>query len=54
MLQLARAGQLAKGQRIVCVLTGSGLKDPDATMLDHRPIIHATAEYGDFVRAVLG
>jgi len=27
ILKLARQGQLARGQRIVCVLTGSGLKD---------------------------
>lgn len=29
ILKLARAGRLPRGARIVCVLTGSGLKDPD-------------------------
>lgn len=27
-----RAGQLTSGKRVVCVLTGNGLKDPDAAM----------------------
>ncbi|MBI5876788.1 MAG: threonine synthase [Chloroflexi bacterium] len=53
ILKMARAGELAKGQRIVCVLTGSGLKDPDMTMLEHRPIIHTNADYDAFMRAVL-
>ena len=53
ILKLARNGQLERGQRIVCVLTGSGLKDPDATMQNHRPIVHCAAEYGAFERAVL-
>lgn len=52
ILKLARNGQLARGQRIVCVLTGSGLKDPEATMQAQRPIIYCTAEYGAFERAV--
>jgi len=54
VLQLARQGALVKGRRIVCVLTGSGLKDPDMTMRDHRPIIHTNSDYEAFARAVLG
>ena len=53
ILNLARQGQLARGQRIVCVLTGSGLKDPEATMQSQRPIVHCAAEYNAFERAVL-
>jgi threonine synthase len=53
ILQLARQGGLAKGQRIVCVLTGTGLKDPDFTMKDHRPIAQCPADYGAFARAVM-
>ncbi|MBI1801518.1 MAG: pyridoxal-phosphate dependent enzyme, partial [Chloroflexi bacterium] len=53
ILKMARHGELARGQQIVCVLTGSGLKDPDATMKGHRPIIHCTADYAAFERAAL-
>ena len=53
ILKLARQGELARGQRIVCVLTGSGLKDPEATMQSQRPIVHCAAEYNAFERAVL-
>jgi threonine synthase len=52
ILKMARNGQLERGQRIVCVLTGTGLKDPDATMQAQRPIVYCTAEYGAFERAV--
>ena len=41
ILKMARHGQLARGQRIVCVLTGSGLKDPDgdhAGAAPHHPL----------------
>jgi threonine synthase len=29
ILKLARENRLPRGARIVCILTGSGLKDPD-------------------------
>ena len=29
LLKCAREGKIARGQKIVCVLTGSGLKDPE-------------------------
>ena len=32
LLKLARAGRDFSGQRIVCILTGSGLKDPDTAV----------------------
>ena len=53
ILKLAKRGELKRGQRIVCVLTGTGLKDPDFTMQDHRPIIQCPAEYEAFEKAVL-
>ncbi len=52
VLQLARAGSLARGQRIVCVLTGSGLKDPDAINALPHNIVHCSAAYDDFERAI--
>lgn len=38
LLKLARAGRDFSGQRIVCILTGSGLKDPD-TAVKSSPIL---------------
>ena len=32
ILKLARASRLPRGARIVCILTGSGLKDPDSAI----------------------
>ena len=29
LLQVAAAGELEPGQRVVCTVTGNGLKDPD-------------------------
>jgi threonine synthase len=54
ILKLARRGDLQQGQRIVGVLTGSGLKDPDFTMKAHRPIIQCSANFEEFTRAVMG
>jgi threonine synthase len=47
VLRLAREGQADfRGQRVVCVLTGHGLKDPD-TALKHSPgVIEAPADLG--------
>lgn len=45
LLKLARQGHDFSGQRLVCVLTGSGLKDPDAVALyDTPPIEEAPAD----------
>ncbi len=54
VLKMARSGELQRGQQIVCVLTGSGLKDPDATVEGQRAIIHCAPEYAAFEQAVLG
>lgn len=53
ILQMARRGELKRGQQIVCVLTGSGLKDPDATLRAERAIVPCAAEYAAFEKAVL-
>ncbi|MCA1554201.1 MAG: threonine synthase, partial [Chloroflexi bacterium] len=54
VLQLARRGELAKNQRVVCVLTGTGLKDPDAITQLPRSIVQCAGEYASVERAVLG
>ena len=33
LLKVAAAGELAPGQRVVCTVTGNGLKDPDSALL---------------------
>jgi threonine synthase len=34
LLKRVRGGMDLSGKRVVCVITGSGLKDPDTAMLD--------------------
>jgi threonine synthase len=42
------------GQRIVCVLTGHGLKDPQTALEQVEPVVPCAAEIGAVERAVLG
>ena len=51
-LQLGRTGQLAPGSTIVCVMTASGLKDPDtaAVGLSEMPVVEP--DFDAFERAV--
>jgi threonine synthase len=53
ILKLARAGKLQGHERIVCVLTGNGLKDPDTAMsgIDQAPEV-VDAEEADVLRAM--
>jgi threonine synthase len=44
VLKLARKGQFAPGSRIVCVLTGNGLKDPDTAIKVGKPPVTLQAE----------
>jgi len=53
LIRMAQAGQLRPDERIVCVLTGQGLKDPHALMRGLRlpPAVEPTE---DAVRAAIG
>ncbi len=53
IVKLARAGKLQSRERIVCVLTGNGLKDPDTAMsgIDQAPEV-VDAEEADVLRAM--
>ncbi len=53
ILKLARAGKLQGTERIVCVLTGNGLKDPDTAMkgIDQAPEVVDATE-ADVLRAM--
>jgi threonine synthase len=43
-----------EGALLVCVLTGHGLKDPDAALRAAPPVIRCDADLGEVERAVLG
>lgn len=53
ILKLARTGKLQGSERIVCVLTGNGLKDPDTAMtgIDQKPEV-VDAKEADVLRAM--
>jgi len=53
VIKLARAGRLAGDERIACVLTGNGLKDPDTAMkgIDQAPVA-VEAEQGAVLKAM--
>jgi threonine synthase len=41
LLKLAREGVDLSGKTVVCVITGSGLKDPERAMIEFSPDLHA-------------
>lgn len=45
-------GQLRAGERVVCVLTGHGLKDPDTAIAQTGDVLKLPAEYGPIEEAV--
>ncbi|MEK7874323.1 MAG: pyridoxal-phosphate dependent enzyme, partial [Chloroflexota bacterium] len=55
LLKLSREGMNLKGKRVVCVITGSGLKDPDtATGAAEPPPVDGVAADLDSVERFLG
>lgn len=51
VLQLARTGRLdLRGARVVCVITGSGLKDPDTAVSQGDAVTHLPADVGEIMR----
>jgi threonine synthase len=49
-----RKGRIAEGSRVVCTLTGHGLKDPDTAIKQSSgPLIKVKAELGDVKKAIL-
>ena len=53
LIKLAAAGHDFSRQRIVCVVTGTGLKDADAALNDAGSIVQVAAE-ASAVEAALG
>ena len=55
VLKMAEAGKVKKGSRIVCVLTGHGLKDPDRAIEYHiAGKIQATEAHADALVELMG
>ena len=49
-----RKGRIAEGSRVVCTLTGHGLKDPDTAIKQSSgPLIKIKAELGEVKKAIL-
>ena len=54
LIQRAEAGDLKKGETVVCVLTGHGLKDPDTAIVDAEPVRRLSADLDAVEEAVFG
>jgi threonine synthase len=54
LIQRAEAGDLTKGETVVCVLTGHGLKDPDTAIVDAEPVRRLSADVDAVEEAVFG
>jgi threonine synthase len=54
LIQRAEAGDLAEGERVVCVLTGHGLKDPDTAIVNAEPVRRLPADLAAVEEAVFG
>jgi threonine synthase len=54
LLKRAESGELRPGERVVCVLTGHGLKDPDAAIANSPAVQRLPAETAAVEAALLG
>ena len=52
LIQRAEAGDFRAGERVVCVLTGHGLKDPDTAIVNAEPVRRLPADYDAVEEAV--
>jgi len=52
LLKLSRGGMDFSGKRIVCVVTGTGLKDTDVALKNAEPFLELTAELGAVEQAL--
>ena len=52
LLKLHAAGQVPAGSRVVCVLTGHGLKDPDTAIQGLEKPVQVAADLGEIQRAL--
>jgi threonine synthase len=54
LIEARRSGLVEEGARVVCVLTGHGLKDPDTAVAQSVVPVRSGAAYADVERAILG
>ena len=54
LIQRAEAGEFRPGERVVCVLTGHGLKDPDTAIVNAPPVRRLPADFSAVEEAVFG
>ncbi|MSO44209.1 MAG: threonine synthase [Thermoleophilia bacterium] len=54
LIKAHAAGRFAGGERVVCVLTGNGLKDPDTALARSGEVITIPAEYAAAEQALYG
>ena len=53
VIKALRLGQIESGKKIVCILTGNGLKDPDSAMkFAASDIIKTSADLSDILKAM--
>ncbi len=54
LIMRAEAGDFVRGEKVVCVLTGHGLKDPDTAIANSEPVLHLPADVSAVEEAVFG
>ena len=54
LIKAHAAGRFTKGERVVCVLTGNGLKDPDTAIAQSGQVIEIPAEFAAAEQALYG
>jgi len=47
------SGKIPEGSKIVCTLTGHGLKDPDTAIAQSEPVLTVKATREDVTKAIL-
>jgi len=54
LIKAHAAGRFTPGERVVCVLTGNGLKDPDTAIAESGGVIEIPADYAAAEKALYG
>jgi threonine synthase len=54
LIKAHAAGRFKTGERVVCVLTGNGMKDPDTAIAQSGQVIEIPAEFGAAEQALYG
>ena len=52
LIKLSRKGMVFSLKKVVCVITGTGLKDPDTAMKSAEPLLELPADFAAVERAL--